>query len=84
MSTIRTTSSAVRSSVSACSGTILRRAFGSRRISPRLKRGSWLSYEGQQLGQGRDAAREYLKSDDNMVQTLIEKIREAHENPAGK
>jgi recombination protein RecA len=48
------------------------------------KRGSWLSYEGQQLGQGRDAAREYLKSDESMVQTLIEKIREAHENPAGK
>jgi recombination protein RecA len=48
------------------------------------KRGSWLSYDGQQLGQGRDAAREFLKTDDKMAQTLIEKVREAHENPAGR
>ncbi len=40
------------------------------------KRGSWLSYDGQQLGQGRDAAREHLKSDEAMLNKLIEIVRE--------
>ena len=39
------------------------------------KRGSWLSFEGQQVGQGRDAARDQLKSDPEMQKTLIEKVR---------
>jgi recombination protein RecA len=38
------------------------------------KRGSWLSYDGQQLGQGRDAAREQLKADPALAQTLIDRI----------
>ncbi len=42
------------------------------------KRGSWLSMDGQQLGQGRDAAVELLKSDPDMQKKLIEKIKEAH------
>jgi len=42
------------------------------------KRGSWLSYEGQQLGQGRDAVRILLKDDPEMVKTLVEKIEEKH------
>ncbi|HMP89209.1 MAG TPA: recombinase RecA [Kiritimatiellia bacterium] len=40
------------------------------------KRGSWLSYEGQQLGQGRDAVRDNLKTDLEMQKSLIEKIKE--------
>lgn len=46
------------------------------------KRGSWLSLDGQQLGQGRDAVRENLKNDPEMQKMLVERIRakaaEAH------
>jgi recombination protein RecA len=42
------------------------------------KRGSWLSFEGTQLGQGRDAARETIKADPKLKQILIDKIMEAH------
>jgi recombination protein RecA len=46
------------------------------------KRGTWLSFEGQQLGQGRDAARENLKSDPEMQEKLVNavkaKAREKH------
>jgi recombination protein RecA len=34
------------------------------------KRGSWLSYKGSQLAQGRDAAKELLKSDANLYEEL--------------
>lgn len=37
------------------------------------KRGTWLSYEGQQIGQGRDAARDNLRNDP----ALMAKIRDA-------
>lgn len=40
------------------------------------KRGSWLSMDGKQLGQGRDAAREALKADPALQQELIDKINE--------
>ncbi len=40
------------------------------------KRGSWLSFEGQQLGQGRDAVRDNLKTDLEMQKVLIAKIHE--------
>jgi len=40
------------------------------------KRGSWLSFDGQQLGQGRDAVRDSLKTDPEMQKTLIAKIHE--------
>jgi recombination protein RecA len=43
------------------------------------KRGSWLSYEGEQIGQGRDAAVELLRNDKAMAEKLIEKIKEAHD-----
>jgi recombination protein RecA len=43
------------------------------------KRGSWLSFEGKQLGQGRDAARDNLKTDPELMQTLIDKIKETAE-----
>ena len=39
------------------------------------KRGSWLSIEGKQLGQGRDAAREVLKADPAMAEALIKKVK---------
>ncbi|AKJ65121.1 recombinase RecA [Kiritimatiella glycovorans] len=41
------------------------------------KKGSWLSWEGTQLGQGRDAARETLKNDPQMSEKIIAAIREA-------
>jgi recombination protein RecA len=40
------------------------------------KRGSWLSYEGQQLGQGRDSVRDNLKNDPEMQKSMIAKILE--------
>ncbi len=43
------------------------------------RRGSWLSMDGTQLGQGRDAAREVLKSNPEMQQELITKIQAAIE-----
>lgn len=46
------------------------------------KRGTWISFEGQQLGQGRDAARDFLKGEPDLQQKMVEKIkqkaREAH------
>ena len=46
------------------------------------KRGSWLSFEGQQVGQGRDSARDALKADAELAAQIIEKVkakaREAH------
>jgi len=41
------------------------------------RRGSWLSMDGTQLGQGRDAAREVLKENAEMQQELIGKIHAA-------
>ena len=41
------------------------------------KRGSWLSFEGEQIGQGHEAARTHLESNPELVQTLIERIRSA-------
>src|SRR5688572_16466946 len=44
------------------------------------KRGSWLSYKGNQLAQGRDAAKELLKSDtalyDDLYAAVTEKLNE--------
>ncbi len=48
------------------------------------KRGSWLSYEGEQLGQGRDAAAKALKDNEDMQKKLIEKIKEAHAGVVGE
>ena len=39
------------------------------------KRGTWLSFEGQQLGQGRDAARDLLKAEPELASRLVEKIK---------
>jgi recombination protein RecA len=48
------------------------------------KRGSWLSFEGEQVGQGRDAARDQLKTDAEMATKLLERVRvKAKEYHAG-
>lgn len=39
------------------------------------KRGSWLSLDGQQLGQGRDAVRDNLKNDLEMQKQLVERVK---------
>ena len=41
------------------------------------KRGSWLSYDGQQLGQGRDAAAALLKENTELQEELKAKVTEA-------
>ena len=52
------------------------------------KRGTWLSYEGKQLGQGRDAARENLRNNPELLATLQEAVwakhTELHSKPSGK
>lgn len=40
------------------------------------KRGSWFSYDGDQLAQGRDAAKEALKADQKLYTELEEKVKE--------
>ena len=40
------------------------------------KRGSWLSYNGQQLGQGRDAAVEVLKENEAIQKEIMQKVRD--------
>lgn len=47
------------------------------------KRGSWLSFEGDQIGQGREAAAKSLKEDVALQEKLIEKIKEAHSGVTG-
>ncbi len=41
------------------------------------KKGSWLSYDGRQLGQGREGARKALVDDPELREELVEKIKEA-------
>ncbi|MCB1070365.1 MAG: recombinase RecA [Kiritimatiellae bacterium] len=51
------------------------------------RRGSWLSFDGEQLGQGRDAARELLKSDPDMQKKITDAIYkkiEEHASGANK
>ena len=43
------------------------------------KKGSWLSMEGTQLGQGRDAAVRLLKEDSALCESIIQKIYTARE-----
>ena len=39
------------------------------------KRGTWLSFQGQQLGQGRDAARDNLKDDPALQEKLVAAVK---------
>jgi recombination protein RecA len=41
------------------------------------KSGAWFSYDGERIGQGREAAREYLKTHPAVARTIEVKIREA-------
>ncbi len=47
------------------------------------KRGSWLAFEGEQLGQGREAAIVEVKSHPELQNKLIEKIKEKIASAAG-
>jgi recombination protein RecA len=40
------------------------------------KRGTWISFEGQQLGQGRDAARDMIKGDPELQKKIADKVKE--------
>lgn len=41
-----------------------------------LKRGSWFSYNGEQLAQGRDGAKEALKADETLYTEIEDKVKE--------
>ena len=41
------------------------------------KSGAWFEYKGSKIAQGRDAAKEYLKSNPDVVEELIKQIKEA-------
>jgi recombination protein RecA len=48
------------------------------------KRGSWFSYNGTQLAQGRDAAKELIKSDAALYEDLETKVKEGLESKKKK
>jgi recombination protein RecA len=48
------------------------------------KRGSWISYKGQQLAQGRDAAKEALKMDSKLYAELEDTVKTALDEEAKK
>ncbi len=48
------------------------------------KRGSWLSIDGQQLGQGRDAAAAELKANPDLLKALVERIHAVVQEKARK
>jgi recombination protein RecA len=39
------------------------------------KRGSWLAFEGEQIGQGHEAARDHLEAHPDLAQRIIDKIK---------
>jgi len=41
-----------------------------------VKRGSWLSFDGEQLGQGHEGARAQLETDPELLQKMIDRITE--------
>jgi recombination protein RecA len=41
-----------------------------------VKRGSWLSFDGEQVGQGLEAAREVLEKDKALTQRIVDKVKE--------
>jgi recombination protein RecA len=48
------------------------------------KRGSWISYKGQQLAQGRDAAKEALRADQGLYDEIEGSVKSALEDEAAK
>jgi len=49
-----------------------------------LKRGSWFSYDGNQLAQGRDAAKEALKADEALYTEIEDLVKEELKTRKGK
>ena len=41
------------------------------------KSGAWYEYDGSKIGQGKDAAKEYIKSNEDVREELLKKIKEA-------
>ena len=41
------------------------------------KSGSWFEYDGSKIAQGRDSAKEYIKSNEDVKEELLKKIKEA-------
>ena len=48
------------------------------------KRGSWFSYKGSQLAQGRDGAKEALKADDALYAEIEAAVKEKLSEEQGK
>ena len=48
------------------------------------KRGSWISYKGQQLAQGRDAAKESLRADQSLYDELEMAVKASLDEEAAK
>ena len=44
------------------------------------KSGSWFSYEGEKLGQGRENVKEYLRNNPNLCEEIHTKIRNKYFN----
>ena len=43
------------------------------------KSGSWFEYEGNKIAQGRDSAKEYIKSNEDVKEKLLAQLKEAKE-----
>jgi recombination protein RecA len=39
------------------------------------KKGSWLAFDGQQIGQGRESAKDYLRENGQMLDAIIAAVR---------
>ena len=48
------------------------------------KRGSWFSFEGEQLGQGRDQTKAHIAANEELQQKLVERIKEKLSGKADK
>lgn len=48
------------------------------------KRGSWISYNGSQIAQGRDAAKEALKSNQELYSEIEEQVKAKMDEKAAK
>jgi len=46
------------------------------------KRGSWFSYDGEQIGQGRDSAVQFLSDNPDICAKLVENIKAKHKEGA--
>jgi recombination protein RecA len=64
-----------------CTGSLLDLALEMEIVQ---KRGSWFSYDGAQLAQGRDAAKEVLKGDPTIYDSIEAKVKEGLEAAKGK